>query len=294
MAKKSLKARKPEAKGIQRARIIISGAAGVGKTYFSLDFPKCYFIDVEGSAVRDHYQEKLEQSGGAYFGRAEGAGSINSVIDEVIALATVEHDYQTLVIDSFTELYNAEAAKAEIKVGNDFGADKREANKPTRRLLHWVNKLDMNVILICHPADKWGKNAKGESEVVGSTFDGMKKLDHKLDVWLEVSMIGKTRKAKVRKSRIKGLDTGSSFPLKFPEFSKRFGAELIEKETEQAIVPAPEEKVTLLDSKRREAGIGQATVDSWLEAAGVEELYQLTEQQVDKCLTYCEDRINAS
>jgi len=122
----------------------------------------------------------------------------------------------------------------------------------------------------------------------------MKKLDHKLDVWLEVSMIGKTRKAKVRKSRIKGLDTGSSFPLKFPEFSKRFGAELIEKETEQAIVPAPEEKVTLLDSKRREAGIGQATVDSWLEAAGVEELYQLTEQQVDKCLTYCEERINAS
>ena len=45
-----LKAVKPEARGSQRAKIIISGGAGVGKTYFALDFPSVYYIDVEGSA----------------------------------------------------------------------------------------------------------------------------------------------------------------------------------------------------------------------------------------------------
>ncbi len=50
------------------AKIILSGDAGVGKTWFSLDFPSCYYIDIEGSAERSHYSEKLAAGGGAYFG----------------------------------------------------------------------------------------------------------------------------------------------------------------------------------------------------------------------------------
>ena len=284
---KTLRAVKPEAKGVQRARIIISGAAGVGKTYFALDFPGCYYIDVEGSAERDHYAKKLEDSGGAYFGRAQGSEDINTVIEELSILATVEHDYKTLVIDSFSELYGGACAVAEERVGNDFGADKKEANKPTRKLLRWINKLDMNVILICHPKDDWK-----DGKVVGTTFDGMAKLDHKLDVWIEVKQTGKSRKGYVRKSRIEGLETGSNFPLTFSKFSELFGAEAINKDTERLLVPAAEEQVALLDSKRREAGLPQSTVDAWLRKAKVDTLEQLPEEIVEKCLELCDERIN--
>ena len=44
---RKLKAKPPVGKD-KRAKIILSGRAGVGKTYFALDFPNCYYIAKEG------------------------------------------------------------------------------------------------------------------------------------------------------------------------------------------------------------------------------------------------------
>src|SRR5689334_16532920 len=130
----TLRAKKPEVVKVAKPKFLISGKSGVGKTWFALEFPGVYYIDTEGGAVREQYREKLIKSGGVYMGKDEGSQDFQTVIEEIKALATTKHEYKTLVIDSFSHLYNLAAAIAEEKIGNEFGRDKKEANRPTRQL----------------------------------------------------------------------------------------------------------------------------------------------------------------
>jgi hypothetical protein len=156
----ALKGKKPEDVTQSKPKFMISGESGVGKTFFALNFPKPYLIDTEGGATRKQYREKLVAAGGAYFGKEEGSQDFKSVLDEVKSLATTQHGYKTLIIDSFSYLYMLEAAEAELAGGSEFGRDKKEANKPTRQLIKLLEKLDMNVIIICHHKTKWTKQGK--------------------------------------------------------------------------------------------------------------------------------------
>lgn len=171
-----LKAVKPEVVKPSKPKFMISGKSGVGKTLFAISFEKPYFIDSEGGAVREQYMDRLLRAEGAYFGKEQGSQDFHMVIEEIKTLATSKHNYKTLVIDSFSKLYNMAAAIAEESVGNDYGRDKKEANKPTRQLIRWLEKIDMTVILICHQKEKWERKGK-EIINVGSTFDGWEKLE---------------------------------------------------------------------------------------------------------------------
>ena len=288
---RKLKAKPPVGK-TKRAKIILSGRAGVGKTYFALDFPSCYYIDVEGSAERDHYAQKLAKAGGVYFGQDEGSQDYETVIEEIVTLATVEHEYKTVVIDSFSKLYATAAGIAEEKVGSDFGRDKKEANRPTRRLIRWIDRLDMNVILICHQADKWGKDAKGEQSVIDTTFDGMKRLEYELDLWIEIIKEGKSRKGRVRKSRLLGFVEGERFELDYKDFAERYGKKLINADHQVTHQTATPEQASNLITLCRDAGIPTTTISKWCEKAGVESAELLPPDVMNKCLEYAKGRIN--
>ncbi len=287
---RKLKAKPPVGK-TKRAKIILSGRAGVGKTYFALDFPSCYYIDVEGSAERDHYADKLAKAGGVYFGQDEGSQDYETVIEEIVTLATVEHEYKTVVIDSFSKLYATAAGIAEEKVGSDFGRDKKEANRPTRRLIRWIDRLDMNVILICHQADKWGKDAKGEQSVIDTTFDGMKRLEYELDLWIEIIKEGKSRKGRVRKSRLLGFVEGERFELDYKDFAERYGKKLINADHQVTHQTATPEQASNLITLCRDAGIPTATISKWCEKAGVESAELLPPDVMNKCLEYAKGRL---
>ena len=288
---RKLKAKPPVGK-TKRAKIILSGRAGVGKTYFALDFPSCYYIDVEGSAERDHYADKLAKAGGVYFGQDEGSQDYETVIEEIVTLATVEHEYKTVVIDSFSKLYATAAGIAEEKVGSDFGRDTKEANRPTRRLIRWIDRLDMNVILICHQADKWGKDAKGEQSVIDTTFDGMKRLEYELDLWIEIIKEGKSRKGRVRKSRLLGFVEGERFELDYKDFAERYGKKLINADHQVTHQTATPEQASNLITLCRDAGIPTTTISKWCEKAGVESAELLPPDVMSKCIEYAEGRIN--
>lgn len=284
-----LKAVKPEARGSQRAKIIISGGAGVGKTYFALDFPSVYYIDVEGSAERSHYAEKLAKAGGVYFGIDEGSQDLKEVTSQIIGLATEDHDYKTVVIDSFSKLYNIVAFLHSKKVGDEYGRHKREANKDFREMQYWIDKLDMNVILICHMRDDWQGG-----ECVGTTFDGVDKLDHELDMWLEVRKEGKNRKAKVRKSRLEGFEDAENIKFTFDEFAERYGKENINAKRKKLHELATDQQVNELSALTVEAGIGRQTIGEWLNHAGVETLDLMPADAVKKCIAHCKKRIKSN
>lgn len=223
---KVLKAVKPEVVKPGKPKFIISGKAGVGKTFLALDFPSVYYFDTEGGATQPQYRKKLIESGGIYFGKEQGSQDFNSVLEEIQTLATTAHKYKTVVIDSFSKLYNLAASAAEMKVGSDYGKDRKEANKPTRQLLSWIEKLDMNIILICHEKGKWERDGKSVISV-GTTFDGYDKMEYDLDLWLEILIQGDKRHIIVRKSRIDSLPTGGVFPCIYKELSDKFGEETL-------------------------------------------------------------------
>lgn len=227
--------KKPELIKRGKPKFILSGKSGVGKTFFMLDFPKPFIIDCEGGAIEPQYVEKMKEVGAEYFGKEEGSQDFKTVINELKWLATNKHDRQTLIIDSFSKLYNLTAAIAEETVGNVYAADKKAAQKPTRQLQVWMDRLDMTIALVCHSKPKW-ENGQPTGT---TTFDGWDKLEYDLNLWIELIQTGKRRDIVVRKSRIEGFILGNSYPADYETFAKLYGADIISKPSEQIVLATP-------------------------------------------------------
>ena len=285
----ALKAKQPEEVKPSKPKFMISGEAKVGKTMFSLQFPRPYFIDVEGGGVREQYTDALKKSGGVYMGKDEGSQDFDVVIQQVKELTQTEHPYKTLIIDSFTWLYLLEAAEAEEKGGSEYGRDKKEANKPTRQLIRALEKIDMSVILICHSKQEWKKvPGSKERELVGSTFDGFEKLNYIYDLWLEILKGG--RAMMVRGSRITSFREGDSFPATYEQFSKLYGADIIERESVPVIFATDEQlkrTIQLVEALK----VPQEMIDKWFKVSNVEEWKEMNSIQIQKCIELMEQKI---
>ena len=287
-----LKAIKPEVIKETKPKIMISGESGAGKTMFSLNFPTPYFIDTEGGATRPQYRKKLIDVGGAYFGKDQGSNTFRVVNDEIKALATTKHDYKTVVIDSASYLYMMEAAQAEENVGSDYGRDKKEANKPSRQLLRWIDKIGMNVIMICHAKQKWERKKNGQLEYGGSTFDFYDKAEFLLDLWIEIESKGDQRYFTVMKSRLDQFPKGKSFPLDYSRFKSLYGEEIIDKES------TPIKLATLDDVKKVKSlleivKIDPSEVEKWLNKAEADDWDEMNDEQIGKVIAFLEKKLYA-
>lgn len=278
-----LKAKSPKKATPRKPRMLVLGEAGVGKTWGALDFPCCYYIDVEGGATLDHYTDKLDAAGGAYLGPEDGADDFTVVLDQVVALASTKHDYRTLIIDSYSKLFNT-AVNAELermaRAGEKsaFGNEKKPAVSMSRRLVTWLSKLDMNVILICHEKAKWA-----DGEQVGWTFDGWDKLEYELDLSLRIVKTGPVRTARVGKSRIQEFKTGETFPWSFEDFAERYGQEVMESASAQLVL-ASAEQVQRVEGLAETLKLDPATKAKWFNAAGVSNWREMTSDTIDSCI----------
>lgn len=274
----------------KKAKILIFGEAGVGKTWASIEFPDVYYIDAEGGATRPQYTEKLKASGALVFSPEDGANDFESLIDEIQTLATIDHDHKTLVIDSYTKLFNTAIAVEEERLTSGgekiaFGNEKKPAVKMSRRLITWIDKLDMNVVLICHEKAKW---AGGEQ--IGYTYDGWDKMNYELDLTLRVSRVGGSRLAKVIKSRHENFPDGSSFDWSFGEFAKRYGQEDIDGKV-QKLELASDEQIAEMRSLSKIGLIDEKTKTKWLEKAGVDDWSQMQSVSIQKCIDSLKQKV---
>ena len=211
-----LKARAPEETKPGKSKILIYGPSGVGKTWFGLSFPRPYYFDTEQGADLKHYQKRLIEVGGRYMGPADGTLSFPTLIEQIQALATETHPFQTLVVDSITKLYQTCIAQEAERLGDKdaFGASKKPAIANMRRLVNWVSRLDMNVVFIAHETTEWGL-VNGNRSEIGKTPDVWDKLIYELHLTLAATKRGPERKATVRKSRLLGFPEGESFALDY-------------------------------------------------------------------------------
>lgn len=290
VVKSKLGAVDPKAAEPSRPKITIFGKAGVGKTWGALDFPSVYYIDTEAGADLAHYTDKLKKSGGVYFGREQGSQDFNTVIEQVKALATEKHSYKTLVIDSLSKIYNIEVNKEAEKFANknpdaksDYGASKKPALRLSGTLIRWLDKLDMNVILICHEKAEW---AKGEQ--IGYTPDAHEKLEYDLHLCLQILKEGESRKAFVKKSRLKEFTDASRFEWSYAEFVKKFGSAKMEAQATQVTLASAEQVAEinrLLDTVKPPDG----EVEKWFKKANVEAFTEMDADKIQKCI----DLLNA-
>lgn len=280
---------KPEVVVPSKPKFMISGKSGAGKTMFALNFPSPYLVDVEGGATRKQYVEKIKASGGMYFGKELGSQDFKIVTEEIKQLATTKHGYKTLIIDSFTKLYDTAAAAAEEEVGSDYGKDKKEANRPTRQLIRWLEKIDMVVILICHLKDKWERKGK-DITYVGTTFSGYEKLEYELDLWLECVKTGKQRDFIVKKSRIASFVEGDEFPLDYKKFCDLYGNEAIDAAV-KPLVMATTEQVEEIKNLIKTVRLDEELVDKWLKKAGAEDFDEMSSEQIGKCIAFVKNKL---
>lgn len=261
----------PKAAEPSKPKLMIFGREGVGKTWFSLQFPSVYFIDTEGGANRDHYTDLLEKAGGVYLGPSNGALDFETIIGQVQALASEKHSYKTLVIDSATKLFNTAVANEAERLGdkNAFGADKKAAVQYMRRLVAWFMRLDMSVILTSHQKDVWGLNDKGQREVVGVGYDCWEKLSYELDLCINVQKLGPRRAGRVVKSRLLGFPEADLFDFTYEAFAERYGRDVIETESKPLVLASAEQVAEirrLLDTVKLPDG----QAEKWLAAASAE------------------------
>lgn len=271
-----LKAKDPQETKAGKIKMMIFSKAGIGKTWLAMDFPAPFYIDSEGGARLKHYQEKLKKAKGAYLGIEDGAGNFQTVLEQIQALATEKHPYQTLAIGSITKLYQTTIANEQERLGDKdaFGASKKPAIHAMRRLVNWIQKLDMNVLFEAHEAVEWGQNPKtGMREEIGNQPDVWDKLIYELDLTLRLEKRGNSRYAVVRKSRLLGFPEGESFTSDYGEFAKRYGKDFIEGKVEQLILAASEDvseierllQIVKVDEKEVAKILSKANAEGWHE-----------------------------
>lgn len=291
-----LKAVDPKTAEPSKPKMLIYGKPGVGKTWTSLDFPSVYYCDSEGGADLSHYTDKLKKSGGSYFGIEQGALSFDSIIEQVQALATEPHNYKTLVIDSITKVFNTaitdegERLQREGKK-NEFGLDKKPAVYQIKRLINWLQRLDMNVILIAHQKPLWGTDKNGDRSEIGTTFDCWDKLEYELHLCLQIEKNGNSRIARVKKSRLMGFPDASSFEWSYDAFAKLYGKDVIEKKAEIIVLATPEQ-VTEINHLLELVKLPDGETDKWFNKAGVTCFAEMDTKKIAACITAMKAKIN--
>ena len=279
----ALRGKKPSQAKPSRPRIAVFGPPGIGKTWTALDFPACYYVDAEGGANLSHYTAKLETVGATYMGPEDGASDFSEVLKEILALRSTKHDRKTLVIDSYTKLFENEI-QAEIerlhKANKEpaFGSEKKPAIAKSRQLVSRLDSLDMNVLIVLHEKAQWEKG-----EQIGHTFDGHDKLGYELNLVLRIVKQGKTRKAQVVKSRFEQFEEGTLVDWCYETFRDAFGVNVLEadsKPVEQATEAQLSELQGLLDFGALDA----TTQQKWLDKAGVERWSDMDTITLAKCI----------
>lgn len=282
-----LKAVKPKEAKQPKPKILIYGKPGVGKTWATLDFPSVYFIDSEGGASLPHYTDKLMQSGGVYLGQDQGALDFETIIQQVKALTTEKHEYKTLIIDSISKVFNTYISDEIERLGDkdQYGASKKKPVAAMRKLIGWLSRLDMNVILVSHEKVEWGENARGERVEIGSTFDCWDKLEYELDLCLHIIKSGKNRNAFIRKSRLDQFEEGEYFPWGYKEFSKKYGKDVIERKAE-VVDLATNEQLKELKKIFEEKEIPTGLEEKWFKKANVSGWDEMPRERVDAAIKH--------
>ena len=201
-------------KTTRRAKVLLIGEAGSGKTHAALTFPKPAVIDAEGSI--DWFSDRFDFL-------SVNTKSFSDARDLLTQVRRGSVDCETVVIDSLTSIYNGLLLAASLQREDlrplDWGRIKRKFSSLLDELYF---KTDKHVVCIGWIKPEYarpgqivnGVEVKASELVrIGEVFDGDKKTNHAFDFIFKIeSNDGKNTRATVVKSRSKELVAGQIIP----------------------------------------------------------------------------------
>ena len=276
---RELKAVEPKIIKPPKPKILLYGKPKTGKTYSAIEFPDCYVIDAEGGASLDHYVEKMKKSNARYLGPADGANDMDVVIEEVITLATTKHDRKTLVIDSLSKLINTQISKTlehmeRTGEKSAFGNEKKPAMQKFRRLIRWLDAIDMNIVIISHEKANWSNG-----EQVGVAPDAPEKLEYELHLAFQIFEQGPSRKARVTASRYLQFPKNSIMDWSFDGFANQFGRDIIFGDVKQLTL-ATTEQIDRFKELIEAVKVDPKIMEKWADAC--DDIADLTSEDIQK------------
>lgn len=285
-----LPSRAPGAKPRDRARVLVWGDSSAGKTHGACSFPNSYYIDPEHGAAEAQFQSQLAAGKCEYMGVDEGAREPEKIIQTVQKLSQVKHSLTWLIVDSLTKLFMDQIAADYDKMlrsGRDmdktFGAEKKGAIGFVRRLIHWADVMNMNVMFLCHRKAQWR-----DGKEIGDTFDGWDKLEYELHLALRIV----NRNAIVTKTRYNEFPKNESFAWNYGEFASRYGRSVIEAPTAPIQLATPEQ-VAELEALLSVRVDGPTLRDKWLEKADAESFSEMKADDLAKCIAFLKPKAEA-
>ena len=198
-------------------KVLIYGAAGSGKTVFTGTAPKAIFASAESGllSIADKSPSFVEVK------------TVKDLTDLYSFLSTQEHPYETVVIDSITEINEIIKLEIEKRVGRSMQLqDWGELSKKIRELFRKFRDLPMNVILVAQEhymtdEDRIKKivpslNGKAATEIAYfMDIVGYINVENDGTRWMETN----TNKKLLTKDRSRLI--GNDAPLDFSEWQKR-------------------------------------------------------------------------
>lgn len=210
----------------RRAKVMIMGGSGTGKTLSALGFPRCAYIDNHRST--ENYQAAYPEN--LYFPTPGEVATVDATTQAIKALLVDPGDRLTVVIDDITT-YNDQVdfkwnnlflkrqtgtkghhREYYSNQPNDYIHPKREKNAFIRRLL----ALDLNVIIIARMKKEYAGSSGGADfmKVIGETFAGDPNLVYEFDYIFHLLNEEKGRFAEIKlKQRVPV--GGKPFPSQF-------------------------------------------------------------------------------
>ena len=269
----------------KRCKVMFYGQSGVGKTTCALGFPKPYVIDTERGAENKSYVKKMLEQGAAYWFTADP----DELIQEVRNLLSTPHDFQTLVIDPLSVMYDdmldksaRSLASKEDPTGTAFSRHKGYPDRQMKHLFNLLTRLDMNVVIINHAKGQWLNGQPSGRD----TFAGYSKADYLLDLVIEVQKRGKDRYGVVRKTRMEeAFPEGESFLFSYDEIAKRYGREDLER-TVTTVVLATAQQIAEAERLVALLKIDQETVEKWWEKEKASSWEEMPESRMSACIEY--------
>ena len=151
-------------------------------------------------------------------------------------------------------------------------------------LIRWLDKLDMNVILVCHEKPEWSKG-----EQVGFVPDAHEKLEYELHLCLQILKEGESRKAFTKKSRLEQFPDGKKFDWSYDEFAKKCGKSVMEAQAKQIILASPEQ-VKELNELMEIVKMPEDIVEKWFKKANVDKFEDMESGVISACINLVKTR----
>ena len=292
-----LKFQDPDIKD-KRLKLMLWGVWGAGKTTAAIQFPNAAIIDTEHST--DEYMATIKASGS----KVLHTNDVDEIQGQILTLLSEPHDYKTLIIDSWTIVYEAIQEKWERKFiqyakddksrdMQDFGfrywGRVKAENKALMRLLH---RLDMNVILTCREKDKYEGDGNNQKKT-GVQADGARGDLYDMTYSFHLEKRGDQRIAVLSKQRAEM--NKPTFPDEFiwtyDNFLKFYGKETIERKATPVKLATAEQIIEL--NRLVEMGLlDEEKVEKSLKKAEAEDFSQISEKFADSLIDYCKEKVS--